>query len=60
MVAGLHVPVIALFELPGREGANEFWHNGPIWVNVGMMEGGITTIVREVVVAQSPAVGVNV
>jgi hypothetical protein len=60
MVAGLHVPVMALFELPGREGAVEFWHSGPIWVNVGIIEGGITTIVRVVAEAQRPAVGVKV
>jgi hypothetical protein len=60
MVAGLHVPVIPLFELPEREGAGEFWHNGPIWVNAGIMEGGITVIIRVVLEAHRPAVGVKI
>jgi hypothetical protein len=60
IVAGFHEPVMALFELPGREGAAEFWQSGPIWVNVGMIEGGITTIVKVVVEAHWPAVGVKV
>jgi hypothetical protein len=60
ILAGLHVPVMALFELFGREGAVEFWHSGPIWVNVGTIKGGITTIVKVVVEAHCPAVGVKV
>jgi hypothetical protein len=24
-----------LFEVPGKEGGTEFWHNGPICVNAG-------------------------
>jgi hypothetical protein len=60
MVAGLQVPEIALVELLGREGAEEFWHNGPIWVNAGIIDGGITTIVSVAVEAQSPEVGVKV
>jgi hypothetical protein len=51
---------MALSEMFGNNGAVEFWHSGPIWVNSGMIEGGITTIVRVVVEAQRPVVGVKV
>ena len=59
IVAGLHVPVIPLLDVAGREGAALFWHNGPICVNAG------TTCVLMVtlsvaVVAHCPAFGVNV
>jgi hypothetical protein len=39
IVAGLHVPVIAgrFVELAGSEGAAEFRHKGPIWLNVGVI-----------------------
>jgi hypothetical protein len=52
IVAGLHVPFIAgvFVELFGSAGAVEFWHNGPICVNVGIME-GVTTIFIVAVVA---------
>jgi hypothetical protein len=33
---------MALFEVPGREGGTEFWHNGPICVNAGVMLAVIT------------------
>ena len=37
--AGLHAPVIAgkSVELAGRTGGVEFWHNGPIWVKIGVI-----------------------
>jgi hypothetical protein len=43
--AGFHVPVIAgvFVELVGSAGAVEFWHSGPICVNVVAIE-GVTTI----------------
>jgi hypothetical protein len=31
-----------LFEVPDREGGAEFWHNGPICVNVGVILADIT------------------
>jgi hypothetical protein len=33
---------MALFELPGSDGAVELRHRGPIWVNVGVNNGSIT------------------
>ena len=60
IVAGLHVPVIELSEVVGSGGAAEFRHSGPIWVNAGIIVGGITTIVSVVLEAQSPSVGVKV
>jgi hypothetical protein len=37
ITAGFQVPFMALFEVPGRAGGTEFWHNGPIWVNAGVI-----------------------
>jgi hypothetical protein len=37
IVAGLHVPVIPFVEVVGSVGAVEFWHSGPIAVNVGVI-----------------------
>ena len=37
IVAGLHVPVIPLFDVVGRTGAVLFWQSGPIAVNVGVI-----------------------
>jgi hypothetical protein len=34
---------MALFEVPGKAGAAEFWHNGPICVNAGVIL-AVTTI----------------
>jgi hypothetical protein len=61
MVAGFHVPVIAgiFIELAGSAGAVEFWHNGPIAVNVGVMF-GLTVIVNVFDVAHCPVFGVKV
>ena len=36
IVEGFHVPVILLFDVLGSAGAAEFWHNGSIWVKVGV------------------------
>jgi hypothetical protein len=59
--AGLHVPVIdgLLSELLGRDGAIEFWHNGPIWIKVGITD-VVTSISIVVVAAHCPASGVKV
>ena len=43
IVAGLHVPVILLFDVVGSAGAVEFKHSGPTWVKVGVIELLITT-----------------
>ena len=59
IVAGFQVPVIPLSELAGREGAEEFRHRGPIWVNVGVIP-GLTVMVKVVEVAHCPAAGVKV
>ena len=39
MVAGLHVPVIPSFDVDGSFGGMEFWQNGPIVSNVGVITG---------------------
>ena len=44
IVAGLHVPVIPLFDVVGKAGGVLFWHNGPIAVNVGVICGFTTTV----------------
>ena len=36
MTDGFHVPVIPSSDTPGRLGGIEFWHSGPICVNVGV------------------------
>ena len=36
IVAGLHVPVMLLFDVVGNTGAVAFWHSGPGCVNVGV------------------------
>jgi hypothetical protein len=50
---------MALFEVFVREGAAEFWHSGPIWVNAGVICGSVI-IAIVVVLAHCPAAGVNV
>ena len=34
---GFHVPVIPSSDIPGKVGGIEFWHNGPIWLNIGVI-----------------------
>ena len=34
--AGLHAPLMALFDVAGNDGGVDPWHTGPIWVNVGV------------------------
>ena len=59
MVAGLHVPVILLFDVVGNAGAVAFWHSGPGCVNVGVT---VPLMVMSIVavVAQPDEVGVKV
>ena len=56
---GLHVPVTPLLDVVGRTGATEPLHIGAGVVKVGTVW-GVTVTVTVAVVAQSPAVGVNV
>ena len=60
-VEGLHVPVIALSEVPGSAGTAPPAHivRAVPKLNVGVMF-GFTVTVKVVVVAHKPAVGVNV
>ncbi len=57
--AGDHVPVIELFEVVGNADKVVPEHIAATWVKVGVTF-GFTVMVIVVVVAQSPAVGVNV
>ena len=56
---GLHVPVIPLFEVVGSTGAADPLQIAGTALNVGTVC-GVTVTVSMAVVAQSPAVGVNV
>jgi hypothetical protein len=58
-VAGLQEPAIPLAEVVGKTGAVAPLQIGAIAANVGVVD-GLTVIVIVVVLAQSPAVGVNV
>ena len=59
MVAGLHIPVMLLFDVAGSAGAVEFWHNDAICVKVGVMA-VLMLMSIVVVVAHCPALGVKV
>ena len=59
IVAGLHVPVIPLFDVVGRTGAVLFWQSGPIAVNVGVIC-ELIVMLKVAVVAHCPADGVKV
>ena len=59
IVAGLHVPGMPLFDVVGNAGAVEFWHSGPIAVNVGVICGSMVTV-SVWIVAHCPADGVKV
>jgi hypothetical protein len=59
MVAGLQVPFTPLLDVAGRVCAAEFWHSGPIALNVGVSCGSMVML-SVAVVAHSPADGVNV
>jgi len=57
--AGAHVPVIPLLDVVGRAVSVAPEQIGATALNVGVMF-GLTVIVKVVVVAHCPAVGVNV
>jgi hypothetical protein len=59
LIAGLHVPVILLLDVVGRLNVPPL-HIGDTCVNVGVIVPLFTDIVIVVVVAHSPADGVNV
>ena len=47
---GVQEPLILLVDVPGNNGAVEFWQRGPIGANVGVIF-GLTVIINVVVVA---------
>ena len=57
--AGVHVPVIPLFDVVGSAASGSPEQIGAYAVKVGVMF-GLTVIVNVVIVAHRPAVGVNV
>jgi hypothetical protein len=57
--AGVHVPVMPLFDVVGRAASLAPEHIGTTAINVGVVF-WFTVIVNVAVVAHSPAVGVNV
>jgi len=59
LIAGLHVPVIPFVEVVGSAGIEAPVQYGPGVANVGVV-GWIISIVRVVVEAHCPDVGVNV
>jgi hypothetical protein len=59
LIAGLHVPVIPFVDVAGNAGIAAPEQYGPIAANEGVILGFIV-IVSVVVLAHSPAVGVNV
>ena len=58
-MAGDHVPVIPFVDVVGKAGITSPAQYGPTASNVGVTFGS-TVIVKVVVVAHKPAVGVNV
>src|SRR3954447_10728872 len=59
MDAGLQVPVTPSIEDAGNDGATEFSHNGPIWVNVGVI--CVATVIFSAnPIPHCPAFGVKV
>lgn len=59
IVAGDHVPVMPLLDVPGNAAGVAFWQYGPNKLNIGVIT-GVTVIVIVAGVAHWPAVGVNV
>ena len=58
-MAGDHVPVMPFVDVVGKAGITSPAQYGPTASNVGVSF-GFTVIVKVVVVAHNPAVGVNV
>lgn len=59
ITAGFHVPGTLLFDVSGRSGGVEFWHNGPICVNTGITWVSMVMLMV-VTAAHCPASGVKV
>jgi hypothetical protein len=59
IVAGVQVPLIPLRDVVGRAGGVEFWHKGPITLNVGPIC-DVTTTVMVADVPHCAAAGVKV
>jgi hypothetical protein len=59
IVAGLHVPLMPLFDVAGSVGAVAFWQSDPIAVNVGVIC-GLIVMLSVAGIAHCPADGVNV
>ena len=57
--AGVHVPVMPLFDIVGRGASEAPEHIGATALKVGVML-GLTVIVNVVVTAHCPAAGVNI
>jgi hypothetical protein len=60
LIAGLHVPVIPLFEVVGNAGIVAPKQKGPTVENVGIILLELIIMVIEAVVAHCPAEGVKV
>lgn len=60
IVAGFHVPVMALVEIFANEGGAEFKHKGPIAEKIGFIFAAVISISSVVLAAHCPASGVNV
>ena len=59
LIAGAHVPVMPLIEVPGSAGITAPEQKGPTAAKVGRMF-GLMVMVSVAVVAHCPAAGVNV
>ena len=55
--AGLQPPLMAFVDTAGKEGAEVFWQNGPMALNVGVMPAVMVTVVVVVAAEQPPAAG---
>ena len=55
IVAGTHTPAIPLSDDVGSSGGVEFWHNGPMAVNVGITLAVTTTFICALGLSQPPA-----
>ncbi len=59
IVEGIHTPGTPLLDVDGSEGGVEFWHNGPIWVKVGVTLAVIVISILNTAV-HCPAFGIKV
>ena len=59
IVAGVHVPVMPLFDVPDSTGGVENWQMVPMVLNTGSTAGFIAMVI-DVLLAHCPAIGVNV